>query len=323
MNDKKRKKVFIWPNSSTKNAFFHLPVFARTETVESLLSDMFSGGYPLLCSSGRSALNLAIISSQLTRRNYVSVFPFASHCVLDAVSRNATPLCGKGESDLQLIYHQWGYVQGSQLPPNSIEDCVDSLCVPGAKLFPRGGAFEVWSLPKILASTWGGVLWCRDREMLERVKEIRNNFTSSAFQWILRLCSKNNSSFYNYWQGGECTTGNSSRLQNGEIVSAIRNWESLVKERQIKIDALWQLLAFEGLEKPVDRLPSAIPLKENINKSVIEKTGIDLVPRTMEYIDKSTNNHSLVRLQLLPIHQDVPMSLIDKIVSQKDYLLRK
>ena len=44
---------------------------------------------------------------------------------------------------------------------STIDDCVDSLCEIGTELFPTSNDFEIWSLPKILGTTSGAVLWCK------------------------------------------------------------------------------------------------------------------------------------------------------------------
>ena len=36
---------------------------------------------------------------------------------------------------------------------NNIDDCVDTLCEIGTKLFPTSQDFEIWSFPKILGTT--------------------------------------------------------------------------------------------------------------------------------------------------------------------------
>lgn len=87
------------------------------------------------------ALVIALLESEVSRGDLVGVFPYASHCVLDAVSRVATPLSGPTAVAvaLRVVYHQWGFVQETDLSKNTIEDCVDTLCVPGAAIFPGGG----------------------------------------------------------------------------------------------------------------------------------------------------------------------------------------
>jgi putative PLP-dependent aminotransferase (TIGR04422 family) len=171
------KKHFIWPRNalfSSLTSFFYMK---SVEKVEEKLHEMFPSGYPVLFSSGRAALSAALLQCNVSRRDFVGVFPYASHCVLDTISRISTPLSGSAEkhANLRVVYHQWGYVQEVSLSPNSIEECVDTLCKVGTTLFPGGGSFEIWSLPKILGTTSGGVLWCRTLESALAAKKIQNN----------------------------------------------------------------------------------------------------------------------------------------------------
>lgn len=157
-------------------ALVSAPRLMSVETIEEKLRGMFPTGYPVLCSSGRAALVIALLESEVSRGDLVGVFPYASHCVLDAVSRVATPLSGPTAVAvaLRVVYHQWGFVQETDLSKNTIEDCVDTLCVPGAAIFPGGGRFEIWSLPKIIGTTSGAVLWCRDSETAAKIRCFRD-----------------------------------------------------------------------------------------------------------------------------------------------------
>ena len=191
------KKYFIWPESSFLKAIFNWPLFSSSENVESQLFKMFPSGYPVLCSSGRSALYLSLNYLEKKRENLVGVFPYANHCVVDSISRITTPCFGKESKncDLRIIYHQWGYVQEKKISSTTIDDCVDSLYLKGKDLFPTGGKFEIWSLPKILGTSSGGVLWCKNKIDSEKIKKLRDKNGSSFFQWILRLIANRNSFF--------------------------------------------------------------------------------------------------------------------------------
>jgi putative PLP-dependent aminotransferase (TIGR04422 family) len=292
------------------------------ERVEQKLYEMFPSGYPVLCSSGRSALFLALCQSKAARKDLVGVFPFASHCVIDAISRVATPLAGtfSVSADLRIAYHQWGYVQEFSLPKNTIEDCVDTLCKPGAKLFPGGGSLEIWSLPKILGTTSGGVLWCSDEKTADSIRVLRDARGGSLFQWLLRLLAKNKLGLYNYWEGAECESGKPSRLQTGEILKAILGWNQTVEQRVLKMESSWHL-ALKNLEKPVDRLPSVIPVKIDISDKTLAEWGISSGQRTMEIIEQD-GQRSMIRVLPLPIHQDVNNSWLEKVISELEIAVK-
>jgi putative PLP-dependent aminotransferase (TIGR04422 family) len=266
---------------------------------------MFPSGYPVLCSSGRAALVLALEKSNKTRGDLVGLFPYASHCVIEAVSRITTPLLGPTaiHADLRIVYHQWGYVQEKKLPLNTIEDCVDTLCVPGTELFPGGGCFEIWSLPKILGTTSGAVLWCKDKQVAERLRIQLNARVGGLSQWILRLISKRISNFQNYWQGAEAFSGRPSIFQTGEIMSAICQWDYIVRDRKIKLDLVWPL-ALSGLEKPIQRLPNVVPVVSQIEEKSLHKLGFSSGYRMFEIVNKD-GSRKMKSVLPIPIFQGV------------------
>ncbi|MFA6051859.1 MAG: putative PLP-dependent aminotransferase [Methylobacter sp.] len=310
------EKYFLWPESSALQALVSAPRLVSVATVEGALRDMFPTGHPVLCSSGRAALALALIQSEVSRRDLVGVFPYASHCVLDTVSRIATPLTGAAATtaSLRLVYHQWGFVQETNLPPNAIEDCVDTLCLPGTALFPGGGRFEIWSLPKILGTSSGGVLWCRDEEAAETVRRLRVQRGGGLLPWVVRLLAKHYSNAHLYWQGAEGDMGQVSRWQTGEILAAILNWETLVSDRLKKMNMVWPY-AVDWLQKPVERLSPVVPMPLELPEELVYELGISSGYRMFERLS-SSGSRSLEKVLPVPIHQDVSVSWLEEVVNR-------
>jgi len=312
------KNYFIWPKSASFKALISVYHFPSVRLIESLLQEMFPSGYPVLCSSGRSALTLALISSEASRSDLVGVFPYAGHCVLDAISRITTPLAGPTAINavLRIVYHQWGYVQEKRLPQNTIEDCVDTLCVPGAKLFPGGGLFEIWSLPKIIGVTSGGVLWCKDENTAVQLRNLRDSRPGGLCQWLLRLLTLYVKRAYLYWHAEECNGGNVSLFQTGEILMAIRKWPHFVSKRISYINKVWPF-AVDGLLKPVDRLPSVVPISVITSKLATEATMAGIISgyRMFEFVD-DVGNRKIHKVLPIPIHQDVSGRWINQVVNE-------
>jgi putative PLP-dependent aminotransferase (TIGR04422 family) len=206
-------------------------------------------------------------------------------------------------ASLRVVYHQWGFVQEKKLPPNSIEDCVDTLCVPGAALFPGGGRFEVWSLPKILGTTSGGVLWCRDKKTADFIRKIRDGHGSGLLPWIIRLLGHSSHQAHLYWQGVEASGGAISRLQTGEILSAIQRWDALVADRMEKMRQVIPL-SFDWLPRQSDRLPPVVPLPPQIPNVDAKAAGVSSGHRIFERVD-ANGSRTLETVLPLPVHQDV------------------
>ena len=302
---KTKKTYFIWPSTKYIGGIRALFSFPSIKKIENKLQLMFPSGHPVLCSSGRSSLSLVLEIMKMNRSNTIGLFPYASHCVIDAVSRNSTPIFGKDviNADLRVVYHQWGYVQEKKIEFNSIEDCVDTLCMKGTILFPGGGSFEIWSLPKILGTTSGGVLWCKDEKTAIKIRNLRNKRKGGLFQWILRLLSNKSKKIYFYWNGAESNGGMLSRFQTGEILHAIDEWDNFVLDRLQKIEITWQF-AVNWLPKPIDRLPSVIPINCKVNESEIISNGLSAGSRF--FVTSWLNlENDLIKVIPIPIHKDI------------------
>ena len=310
-----QESYFLWPKANLIKVLSSFNLFTSVSDVENILLNMFPSGYPVLCSSGRAALNIALVESKVSRPDLVGVFPFASHCVLDSVSRVATPLAGtkSKNASLRVVYHQWGFVQEKNLKSNTIEDCVDTLCVPGTLLFPGGGSFEIWSLPKILGTTSGAVLWCRTKKLAESARQTRNVRGGGLLLAIIRFCSILFPKALYYWQGVEASRGRVSKLQIGEIIKAINNWNYIVNDRISKLNVVWPY-ATDFLDKPKGRLPPVVPVLPKNQKQEIESIGISAGYRMFEKV--KNNNFYLQRVIPIPIHQDVTIEWLETTIKK-------
>lgn len=312
----KKKSFFLWPKPKLYKSFFYGLNFTSTEKIEEKLFEMFPSGYPVLCSSGRSAIYLILQNLNLQRKNCIGVFPFASHCVINTISRITTPIFGSESllMNYKIKYHQWGYVQESDFNENTIEDCVDTLCKKGTKLFPGGGSYEIWSLPKIFGITSGSILWCKNKIDSEKIKNLRDNKKHGFSQWLLRVFSYFQPALYDYWDAREYKTGRTSIFQNGEIMFIINNWDLYVTDRLNKINILWKY-SLDYLEKPTNRLPSVIPIHSNLNDNEIVSIGLSAANRYFEKIDKN-KNRSFIKTIPFPINNEISETDIYKILNQ-------
>lgn len=310
----KNRSFFLWPDYNLIQSLSRIIYSKKISSIEDTLETLFPSGYPVLCSSGRAAIGLALEFLDLKRNDFLGVFPFASHCVLDAVSRYTTPLTGRSSKNTKnrIVYHQWGYVQEYNLPANTIEDCVDTLCVPGAKLFPAGGIFEIWSLPKILGTSSGGVLWCRDKEVANQIRAIRDSRKySGIIQWYLKLFSYKFPSLLSYWTGVEASNGKLSFLQTGEIHYSLNNWQKFIDDKLNRVEIASRLFP-SWLKQTPDRIPSIIPVELTISSEKFVNWGLSSGMRTFEkYIKKKSK---LIQVFPLPLHSQIPLKRFKKIV---------
>jgi putative PLP-dependent aminotransferase (TIGR04422 family) len=278
---------------------------------------MFHGGHPVLYSSARSALACALSELNLSRRDTVGIFPYASHCVLDTISRIATPASLSKANNENLVYHQWGYIYSNSTIHSNIEDAVDSLLRLGGHLFPKGGTFEIWSFPKIAGTSGGGVLWCRSKATAHKLRYIRDQKPHRNALWLMRLIGLKSYLFYAMWQGAEAFFGRPSSFLVSEIYTALDNWSTLIDDRQTKLSLAWQF-APSWLTKPVDRFPCVVPIEFSHPSPLSlydEQPGISSKLRHLVRVLPS-GSHLFTPTMPVPIHQDVTIYELQLILEQ-------
>jgi putative PLP-dependent aminotransferase (TIGR04422 family) len=310
----RKTAVFIWPDANFRRALLASWHGVSLEALETKLGSLFPSGHPVICSSGRAALTLCVAHQKLTRADAVDIFPFASHCVLDAVARNATPRTYSGSAtQLRIAYHQWGYVQERALNPSTIEDCADTLCAPSTSLFPGGGKLEIWSLPKIVATLGGGVIWCRSKADALSVQQLRDQAGGKTSQWLMRLLGHWFPLAHLWWQGAEASLGRPSSLQLGEIAAALDNWDNVVQDRREKLE-IARPLAPAWLSMLPGRLPSVMPVElgESSDK-LADEFRLSAGTRHFEVVE-AADQRRFVKVLPVPIHQTMDKTSLEIIV---------
>ena len=296
---------FLWP----KIQFKLQSIFGscQSEKIEKRFHQMFPSGHPVLCSSGRVALYIAINEYNLSREDNVKLFPFASHCVISSIARVTNPIPYKINDKIDIIYHQWGITYEVDYVP-LIEDSVDSLYEINTPLFSQGSNFEIWSLPKILGTTSGGILWCKNKSDAIKIREKMNHKKGVIFSWALRLLSYGYPIFYNLWEGTEKGYKGVSRIQRNEIYFKMNSWSFLIENRKEKLKYFLKYSILK--DKEFDgRLPCCIPIKSRINEEQFNSLGLSTGLRNFFH------NSTFLEVLPLPIHQDVELSFLRKIIN--------
>lgn len=302
--------VGLWPQPTLKSAIKGLWRPATVETVEAALEHLFPTGHAVLTSSGRVALVLALRALGLGRTNTVALFPYASHCVIDATGLVATPVSRATDADAGIAFHQWGLTdKGAGQTRPLIEDAVDTLCRPGTPLFPLQSDFEAWSLPKILGITSGGVLWCRSLETAEAVRRARDSGRGGTWPWMMRLASMKVAGVHDIWRGGELGVGRPGRVQCGEMLHHIHSWDAHWRDRSDKL-ALLAAHDLHRTSRPDGRLGPLVPIPLDAHtKAQCVALGLDPGTRHVDVPGKG-----LVAVQPVPVHQDVGIDAIKALV---------
>lgn len=300
-------KHFLWPTPKPLLGIDWIGKDVSSDQIESQLRNLYQDAFPVLFSSARAGLSAILMLMKLGRTQFAWTPGFSSHCVLEAVAHVCTPT-PVVTSDLSaaLIYHQWGFVHDATFSDSVclIEDAVDSLILPGSSPFTGPGSYTLWSLPKVLATTGGGVVFCRHENDAIALRECRNLRPKSLLQAVLRIYSKSNSRASSYWNGAEAMQGqliSPLRRQISRELSAIDN---LIESRLSLLNTISPMLATKLQNS--GRLPSNLPLRPPKNFARIW-SATEKVTSGLRYFNVARRypESNWTRVAPLPVHHDI------------------
>jgi len=256
----------VWPKKRKISFKIRL---STSEEIESILQSIFTGGYPVVLSSGRIAISCALKTS--FEGDTVGLFPYASQCVVSSVIKaGLVPVTPLNNSKIDISYNQWGRYNKELAAPPIIEDSVDTFYPAHAKILRTGAKYEVWSFSKIFGLKYGAVLWCKHKADADVIKSYRNSksLRLRIFRTLVRLVKKFNVVFYFKWEELEYQNLELLPFEYGAILDRVINWQKLYDVRLMEyhtalndlgLDFSNQRLEAEGV------IPVVIELPENFN----------------------------------------------------------
>ena len=299
-------KFGLWPEE--KNLLNH-PFFSKkvsTEDVEDLVKEKFKNNNVVLMPSGRSSISILLEYLRSKRDNKILIPPFASHCVLNAISLHSTPTQTFDKSNFaSLIFHQWGFEIKCNLTGIKIEDSVDSIVINKNSYFPNDGDFEVFSLPKIVGSFIGGVILCKNKNDVQKIKKIRDDRNLlGSLHYYLKFFFRNQTSIYHYVNYVEPHNGYLPNLALKDIFYKIKNIDNVIEKRLERIQNLKKAKIPIARDLPNNRLISSwpLPFSEKFDKK-IKSYGFYLGKR--HFVDIVDNKFLLKEVLPLPLHYQV------------------
>ncbi len=235
----------VWPKA--KYAGFKI-IFSNQDEIEQKLRSIFKIGYPVIFSSGRSAITTTL--KLFYAGNTVRLYPYASQCVVKSVIKaGLIPITPLNFSTLDISYNQWGnYNSGLSVSP-FIEDSVDSFYPMGAPIFKSGANFEIWSFSKIFGMKAGAVLWCKNKEDSCRIKEIMKQSRHLSLMLLRLACSQlknSNKYLYNLWEYFEFKNQPLFTFEYGKILNKVENWERIYS---VRLEKYYQALSDLNIKK--------------------------------------------------------------------------
>jgi putative PLP-dependent aminotransferase (TIGR04422 family) len=227
--------------------------------IETLLMEKFLGGFPVVLSSGRGAIKLIV--QEFWSEKEISIFQYASQCVVQAVQAAGVTPYSRTNFTSELTHNQWGQLDLGCKKPPFIEDSCDTFLPEGASVLRLGAQFEIWSLPKILHSRFGAIVWCRNHDDAKILRQTRD----TAKQWSLTkqiFRNTRNLSNWNYakWQIIEFRTPQLSKYEYGSIFKDISEWGNKFNERQKLIQEVSILLNKKDFKSEIEAHASPVLL---------------------------------------------------------------
>lgn len=307
---------FLWPGHKDEYKKYLLGAKISASDIEASLRKLYPDAHPVLFSSARAGLSAILQALKIGRPDIVWCPPYSSHCVLESIARFATPSTTDiANAKLALIYHQWGFVHSHELNAGTtvIEDAVDTFFLPGANPFACDGQFTLWSLPKVIGSTWGGVVFCRendDAQILRTVREERN--TLMTFQALLRLASDRSIVAAKYWHGNESTSGGLPQFALRQIQALLIRIPEIAQQRMHILDILRAEKLYFQMNKDSGRLPSNIPLNPPFKAENWwgGEARFSAGMRSMNLAHDFAKD-AWSRVAPLPVHQDISESVLN------------
>lgn len=307
---------FLWPEARLDPRSVLKGRGASVASVEAHLYGLYPKAYPVLFPSARAGLAASVLAMGLARAERVWLPPYSSHCVFDAVSRVATPTPSffDGEVAAVLVFHQWGYLHACPFAGEIIEDSADSLCLPGSSLFPNGGRFALWSLPKVIGSAMGGVVFCRSVEDAENLRRIREGRSPIGWmQFVLKMLFPSSPVAQTYWQGAEAVNGGIPRIACCDILAKLSRLDEIIRDRRAKLAMFGENLP-SWLRLDPSRLPSNVPVEcSEEQESAIRALGVTSGFRRFNKRQASLEP-DLIKVLPIPIHQDVGMAELESMI---------
>ena len=305
--------IDIWPNFNLEYKHFN---YHSIKSVERAISKKFNYPHVVFLSSGRSSIVSCFKSLNFKRFDKIGYAPYANACIFRTLGEVSTPVPSNINGTSlkgQLIYHQWGYVQKTKLKSIIVEDSIDSLIVDKKGLFPNDGRYEIVSLSKLLRLPYGAIVFCKNKLLKDKLVNVRNNNKSiSSIQFYLKIMSKYSSIAKKYWHHLETLNSYPGNKLNDLIIKRIENYDNLIDDRNKKLELIKK---FVTIKISNHRLPIIVPL--DINKKKIDK--IKKMKKFFNYyrhynINENSNDWKLKKFFPLPIHQDIDISTIKKVV---------
>ena len=314
------KSDYQWPSYFTKpESYLGSSSQQEREKYSKEISEYFEKKWEVpvvVVPSGRAALSLIFKRFGLGRGHRVYAPMWSSFCVWSSIARYANPTCDfRSDLDGVITVHKFGRVHKLSQTHEGllIEDSCDSVCLGKEALFPNGGPFEVFSLPKIMGAYSGGLIAVKEKRDYDSLIEAQGEFSSindlqgklkfeMAMEAAPQLIDWETNEFRNFHLDLTGLKTLSDNLRNFESNSqVIRERLALLKDR------VPDIFADSGFRM---RLPPALSIEEQF----INKEGQSVLRELHIEVKSQIDQPQFEKRFILPLHFGISDSTFESLM---------
>jgi len=224
---------YQWPSASCQTKKFdEKAIYNKTKFVYSEIESFFKSIYDHDCflfPSGRALISQILEYNKIGRNELVFVPKWSSYCVFSSVAYHSNPTIELiNKVNVIIANHKWGFVKkvDSSISDFVIEDSVDSIIQSKEFLFPNDGKYEIISLPKIIGSYSGAILFSQDSKFNDYLNKKREENYDLAIRQsrirneIMRRANENHSA----WNEQEMSNYNLEYNALNDIIEKLKNF---------------------------------------------------------------------------------------------------
>ncbi len=307
--------IFQWPNIYIKPKKFYNEKKSKKIFLKKKIEKYFLDIYKhqnIVVPSARAGISLIIKYLKLERENEIFVNKWSTRCVLDTISSFSNPTTNIKSANAFIINHTWGDEKKLNLKKKKIiEDSADSIHLSPKSFFINDSKFEVISLPKIIGTYAGGVIFFKDKKFKNFIKEIKFDHKLSLNQSKLKFkFSQTFQEKYAHWQFFEHKNFD---VDYNTLHHIDLNLENLSKNKNIISER--QNIIRKKLDinfKNKSRLGPVVCL--DVRKFKMKSKNVQLPIYHVNFSSRAQNTHFL-RSFILPLHIGISDAKFDKIIN--------
>lgn len=312
------KKTYQWPNPFDYQPKYYNNIKGESEKdlyseIENYFINQFNID-AILVPSGRAGIAMLLRYFQIDRSKIAFVSKWSSHCMFNTLGAFTNVTVDLSSIvDFVVINHQWGRVVEPKIKHNEsiyIEDSVDSIHLSSNSFFPNDTDFEIISLPKIIGSYSGGIIFNKDPLFAKEVRELQKQNISlakhqSRCKTIKQDSNGDNFDTWLYYESWNTAHDISSLF---DIKEKIKNYE---KNKSIIMRRIAQTNEIDAnIKIPDDRLGPVLIFPMNYFKKCDLKYSEILHYSWNEYIEEQKYEKVIT----VPIHMGITNDQFNKFI---------